>query len=286
MVLEGNEKQAYVVTAGVTPNEMTTGSRLRSVQKKHVIIAVAVLVGIGLVVGAIIGGIYIFAEEQKALVQFTLQFKSASDNQLTNQSVVSDPNDNVVEYHVTKPGQDVYVINDFNKDLQIVRIQTSTETNCYVAPLNRTSAMDPSTIAGPSNENGAASDQTFTLSSTPVTDRSFLTKKAADRCQGVSLYWAYRGCGAQNINAGQNTTAGGDRGKRSIYLMSPVYGMYGLGGCCKAYWACKVQMVETIVGSTHYCNTYLTTGTCCGPIAYPYCNNWYYSYWQTPGLYC
>ena len=46
--------------------------------------------------------------------QFQLQFKG-SDNQDTKQDVTSDPNENVVTYHVTKPGQDAYIVDDFNK---------------------------------------------------------------------------------------------------------------------------------------------------------------------------
>lgn len=53
-------------------------------------------------------------EQMPLLFQFTFQFKGRNNEDI-NQEVVSDPNDNVVQYHVTKEGQDAYVVNDFNR---------------------------------------------------------------------------------------------------------------------------------------------------------------------------
>jgi len=179
------DSPTYVVTAdGGASSERPA----RNSQKKYIIIAVSAVLTIGLIIAAILVGMHIFAEQQKAIVQFSLQFKSTSDNELAKQDVVSDPNDNVVQYHVTKPGQDVYIVNDFNKDLQIVKIQTADQTNCYVSPLNRSAAMDPNSISGPSPADGSTRFQPFLVSNTPVSDRSFLTKKAAVLCKDISLY--------------------------------------------------------------------------------------------------
>jgi len=273
----------YILTS--TPNE----ARSSGVQRKHVLIAVSAVLVAGLIIAGILIGMHIFAQEQKDIVQFSLQFKG-SDNSQTNQTVISDPNDNVVIYHISKVGQDVDVVDDFNKDLQIVKVTRSDGTNCYVAPLNRTLAMDPSSITGPDSMTGAggsAGSQTYLLSNTPIADRSFLTKKAADMCQGVSLYWAYRHCG-QSVD-GQNMTSPADnsRQKRTVYYAGTYYGLPGLNGCCYSYWACKVTIYETVYSNgVHYCQTYVTTGTCCGSVAYPYCQNWYYARQATPGLVC
>lgn len=282
---------AYIVTAPA--NENSVGGR-GGVSKRHVLFAVSAVLVVGLVMTGILVGMHIFAQQQKDIVQFTLQFKG-SNNEQVNQDVVSDPNDNVVQYHVTKPGLDVYVVNDFNKDLQIVKVVREDGTNCYVAPLNRTTAMDPSSITGPppsTNQNGGASGggQTYLVSNTPIADRSFLTKKASDMCNGVSLYWAYRHCGGQNTDGQQtnsNITATNDRQKRTLYYVSSYYGLPGLNGCCYSIWACSVTIYEYVDAyGGHLCDNYMTTGTCCGIVAYPYCANWYYSYTGTPGLYC
>ena len=50
--------------------------------------------------------------------------------------------------------------------------------------------------------------QTMLLSNTPVSDRSFLTKKAADMCAGVSVYWAYRHCPTAMDSTKMNSTLG------------------------------------------------------------------------------
>jgi len=203
------------------------------------------------------------------------------------QDVESDPNDNVVMFHVNKNGQDVYIVNDFNKDMQVVKIQTSADTNCYVSALNRSATYDSSQISGSDSLSGSGgkTEETYKVSNTPISDRTFLPKKAQDMCKGISVYWAYRSCGGQMIDPPMNNT-NSDRQRRTIYYMQPYNGLPGLGGCCNAYWACKVQMTETIQGSYHYCQTYAWTNYCCGSVAYPYCQNVYHSYWYTPGLVC
>ena len=40
----------------------------------------------------------------------------------------------------------------------------------------------------------------------------------------------------------------GDRSKRALYLFNPIYNLPGLGGCCRIYWACTVQIVDVRVG--------------------------------------
>jgi hypothetical protein len=281
------ETPTYIVTADSSMKPAQSG-----VQKKHVLIAVSSIVVVGLVIAGIMIGMHMFSEANKEIVKFSLQFKS-SDNENVDQDVVADPNANVVTYHVNKNGQDVNVVNDFNRDIQVVKIESSEGTNCYISALNRTQAMDPSQIIGAASLSGSkeANGQAFLVSNTPVSDISFLTKKAKDICKGVSTYWAYRSCGGQNVEGLNMTTSPStDRTKRSMYVMSPLYGMYGLGGCCITIYACEVRMTETIQGKYHNCQTYFKTGTCCrsrgGKIASPYCNNVYYGRWKTPGLVC
>lgn len=290
-MMDGGEKVGDVVapTYIVTPRFTEESKRRGSIQKKHVFMLVGGIILTGLVLTGILVGIHIFAEAQKDIVKFSLDFKSSSDGGNMKQDVESDPNDNVVMYHVTKNGQDVNVVNDFNRDMQIVKVQTSASTNCYVSALNRTAALDPSQINGVESLTGSdgLASQTFTVSNTPVTDRSFLTKKALNMCAGVSLYWAYRSCSNNRVDPSHlNVTDPSTRNRRSIYYMGTYNGLPGLGGCCHAYFACQVEMTETITGNYHECLTYLWTGICCGAVAYPYCQSYYYADWSTPGLIC
>lgn len=277
----GVESPNYIVTSQMPEPAVRSGG----VQKKHILIAVSVVVVIGLAIAGILVGMHMFSEAQKEIVKFSMQFKTG-DNQDAKQDVVSDPNDNVVMFHVTKPGQDIYIVNDFNKDLQVVKIETSDSTNCYISPLNRSQAMDPSQITGAASLVGSHDNagQTYMISNTPVSDTSFLPKKAKDMCKGVSIYWAYRHCG-QQIPADHNTTSPADRNKRTLYYMGKYNGLPGLGGCCRAVYACTVRAVETVYSNgVHQCDFYYQTGTCCSVSAY--CNYVYVGYWQTPGLNC
>jgi len=278
--VEVSDMPAYVV-ASQTPKP------LGAIQKKHVLITVGLILLAGLIIAGILVGMHIFAQAQKDIVKFSLEFKSSQDGQNTKQDVESDPNDNVVMYHVTKNGQDVYIVNDFNKDMQVVKVKTSSDTNCYVSALNRSAAYDASHITGSDSLSGAGgkTEEIYTVSNSPVSDRSFLPKKAKDMCSGISVYWAYRSCGGQRIDPPTNNTDL-DRSRRTVYYMASYNGLPGLGGCCHAYWACRVQMTETIQGYNHYCQTYYWTNFCCGAVAYPYCQNVYHSYWYTPGLVC
>lgn len=282
--VEITESPTYVVTPKYTEEKSRGG-----VQRKHVLMLIGATVLAGLIITGILVGMHIFAEAQKDIVKFSLDFKSSSNGENMKQEVESDPNDNVVMYHVMKNGQDVHVVNDFNRDMQVVKVETSSSTNCYVSALNRTAALDPSHINGEDSMTGSdkLAAQTYTVSGSPVADRSFLPKKAQDMCAGVSVYWAYRSCASSPVDPSHmNTTSPSARNRRDIYYMGTYYGLPGLGGCCYAYFACTVQMTETITGIYHECHTYLWTHSCCGAVAYPYCENWYYATWSTPGLVC
>jgi hypothetical protein len=253
------------------------------------LIGVSLVVVAGLVLAAILIGMHMFSQTQKEIIQFSLNFKSKTDGADMKQDVEADPNDNVVKFHVNKNGQDVTIVNDFNRDIQVVRLETAEHTTCFVSPLNRTAAFDPSQI----NDLQTKSDERerkqelFIVSNTPVADRSFLPKKAADMCHGVSVYWAYRSCQGQQVDpSSMNRTLSGDRKRRALYAMNPYHGLPGVGGCCEAFWACAVYMTETIEGAYHTCDTYVRTKYCCDTVAQPYCSNWYYAEWDTPDLEC
>lgn len=279
----------YIVTS--ESSEKTKNGK----QKKYIIISVAGLLVVGMIIAAVLISMHMFTQAQKDIVKFSFQFKGSKDNDV-NQEVTADPNDNVVMFHVTQEGQDAYIVNDFNKGMQFIKLTVDSQTSCFVTPLNMSEALSPSQIKDADSMKNAdgkkKAEAPFQIASEPVVDRSFLTKKAADMCKGVTLYWVHKKCldSKQELPSNNSTNIGNSdtgRTKRSIYIMSPVYGMYGLGGCCSAYWACYLRMTEYISAyGVHTCYTYYQTGSCCGAIAYPYCQNLYYSRWATPGLVC
>jgi hypothetical protein len=170
--------------------------------KKYVIIAVTVVLAVGIILAAILVGMYIFTQAQKDIIQYTMQLGANN-----KQDVTSNPNENVVQFHVSTPSQDAWIINDFNKDLQLVKVVSDGQTNCYLSALNRTNAMEPSMITGPDTEDPTeAVSLMYQTSDTPIADTSFLSKTASAACKGISVYWLYPYC--SNGNENQDTTDG------------------------------------------------------------------------------
>lgn len=241
------EAPTYIVTPSAT--EMSSGSASKGIQKKHVLIVIGMIITAGMILAGILVGMYIFAEAQKEIIKFSLDFKSSTDGKNVKQEVESDPNDNVVMYHVTKDGQNVQIVNDFNRDIQVVKMESDSGVNCYVSPLNRSAALNPSQITGPdygmkANDNSSAGATVFTVSSSPITDRSFLPKKAQDMCKSVSVYWAYRSCGNQNGDESDKH----DRQRRAVCITS----------CCLRVCSCSIRLVQVRVGTRITCNFYNT----------------------------
>lgn len=272
------DSPTYIITADPTSNEKM---RPMSQRKKLVILAVTAIIVVGLITTAVLVGIYLVKQADKEIASITFSFRD-KDNEDTKQTSLMDPNDNVVSFHVTKNEQDVWIVNDMNRGIQTVRVQSSSGTTCYVTPLNQSEAMTPAVLSPPDMRTASnALSQPFLLSNTPVVDRSFMTKKAVDLCSGVSVYWAYRSCGEKT--ADKNLTTTGDRQKRAV-TCGTYHGLPSLGCNCRCYFACGIQCYEYYTSGVYHCDCYVSTGNCCGqvvppgttPVQPPYCNNWYY----------
>jgi hypothetical protein len=272
------ETPAYIVTSGSGEQPVRQG-----IQKKHVLITVGLVLLAGLIIAGILVGMHIFAQAQKDIVKFSLEFKSSTDGKNVKQDVESDPNDNSVMYHIVKDGKDVYIVNDFNRDMQVVKMEMGYTTGCFISALNRSAAVDPSNINGlQTGSNDKTSTEIFSVSSSPITDRSFLPKKAQTMCSGVSVYWAYRGCKEAKTGTSIDKPDNNDRNRRDVYYAGTYYGMPCLNGCCYTVCACQVQVTETATG----CQFYYWTGGCCGSVQQPQCSNAYLFYEATPGKAC
>jgi hypothetical protein len=240
--------------------------RKRSV-KKYVILSVTILLAALIILAAILIGMYFFTKAQMEIVKYSLKF-----DKNTNQDVTSDPNENIVQYQMQNPGQKAWIVNDFNKDIQVVKIQTDTQTNCYVSALNRTRAMEPSKITGPeTKEVNKAATLTYVTSGSPISDTSFLAKAAQDICKGVSTYWLYPHCSDNSANGPSNimpspttmplvpaTTrqAPVDNSPWYVYWYYPYnanISAYCVTGCCKTVCACSIDYYWVYSSGSLYC---------------------------------
>ena len=197
------ETPAYIVASAC---EKDQPSKTSGITKRHVLYAVSAVLVIAIILVAILVGVYMFTESQKEITKFAFQFKNSKD-EVINQEVESDPNDNVVQHHVTREGQDVYIVNDYNRGMKVVKITEDGESGCFVTALNRTA--DPLLITEPDIVKTNETNGYIRLHD-PVVDRSFLTKKARDLCKDVPLNWIVKDCGTHD-----ETGVSGGRGKRA-----------------------------------------------------------------------
>jgi hypothetical protein len=175
--------------------------------KKIVIIAVSAILSVAIILAAILVGMYMFTQAQKDIIKYTMQVDKDTKEEMT-----TDQNENVNQYHVQNANYEMWVVDDFNRDIEVMKIQTKSGTNCYVVPLNRTNAADPSKIKTPSTfevKTNVTDTLYYDVSSTPISDASFLGKTAREMCKGISVYWMYPECGHES-NAVQ-------RHRRALY---------------------------------------------------------------------
>lgn len=187
--------------------------------KKYVIIGVSAILTVAIILAAILVGMYMFTQAEKDLIKFTMNVDKD-----TTQDVTSDPDNNVVEYHVQNSNYEMWVIDDYNRDIEVMKVKTDTATTCYAVPFNRTAAADPSQIKAPSNvvaQENATDSLSYIVSNTPVTDSSFLSQKAKDACNGISVYWMYPKCDDGSTSA--------QRLKRGYYCYYYYYYYYYYG---------------------------------------------------------
>jgi len=195
--MEEKAREAGLPAVFVSGAEMSTSAvaKTRS-YKKYAIIAVCSIATIAIILAAILVGMYLFSESQKDIVK--LSFSWDKD---TKTEVSADSDTNIVQYHVTGRSYEAWVVDDFNRDIRVLKVQKdSSGTNCYAIPLNRTQAADPAQIDALSKDYGLKKNATVELSyetaSTPILDVTFTSKTARKMCDGISTYWLYPKCEA------------------------------------------------------------------------------------------
>jgi hypothetical protein len=264
-----------VVVAEVSPCTSKTRNT-----KKYVIIAVSGILAVAIILTAILVGMYMFTEGQKEIIKYTLKM---GENQ--KQDVTSDPNENVVQFHMSNPAQEAWIVNDFGKDLQVVKIKGEGKTNCYVSPLNRTNQLDPAKINGPESPDvKEAVSLTYRASDTPISDTSFLGKTAKELCKGVSIYWLYPHCIDKDSGKGHNVTeVNHPKSKRQTTVdYSPYYIKTYLKyqspydradyyvpcftGCCRKVCACAIYYSAYLSNGRMYCTWITSTCLAVNPV--------------------
>lgn len=163
--------------------------------KKFVIIAVSVgiLVFVIILTGVLVG--------LRPLNPNNVMHFSYDHDEDNKEDMMSDPNKNMVMYHVTRKEYQAWLINDFNRDIQVIKIQTDLQAKCFVTGLNRNMAKEPAKMKPPSGDEMSKdtymqnmTNMTYRTAEKPVSDLTFMCETAKNSCDGMSTYWLFPTC--------------------------------------------------------------------------------------------
>lgn len=240
-----------VIFAASQPTSDENGPKKSGITKKHVVVAVVALLVTGLVVTGALVGMKIYTDSNLEIVKYTMNANGLSQN-------VSVDN-NVVSYHVLKDGIEAWIVQDFDKNIQVTKRLADGSTNCFVTALNRSLAPDASSIPDTTPDTTGANTVSVAYSILPdlITDLSFLGKKASAMCQNVPTYHAVPDCSrpdANNVLVDNSTL--GHRSKRTPAFCATCNAprCSCICGCC-TIWCADYSQGGTVC-------TYSTTRTC------------------------
>lgn len=266
LVTMSDEKQSTSEPTVVFTTSQMAGDMAKSVKsritKKHVLIAVISLLITGLVVTAVLVSIRMIADNNLEMLKYSIQAKGVSQN-------VSVDN-NVVSYHVVKDGVEAWIVDDFDKGLQVSKVLVDGKATCYVSALNRSMAQDASSIPSttPADASSAPSSSViYQVMREPISDLSFLGKKASDMCQNIPTHHVVPDCGksVDDKDIGlQNSTAVDHRSKRTPAFCATCnrYNCLCACGCCSRVcaWFASTTYILRYSGGVWYCTYYYYTG--------------------------
>jgi hypothetical protein len=207
--------------------------------RKHILIAGVSLIIAVLVVVAVLVGIHLYTDhELEALkLKFSMTMKD-KDNQDVSQNVSADANANIVQYDIQKDGVKATILQDFDKGIQISRVETESGVTCFLAALNRSNAQEPSKIptTAPTPDDHTPSTQLiYTVDNRPISDLSFLGKRASTLCANVPTHWVVPNCEGDETGLTNSTAAPATHNVKKRATICDTCGGYTcVCGCCNA----------------------------------------------------
>lgn len=228
--------------------------------KRNILIAVVCLLTTGLLVTAVLVGIRLFTDSNMEIAKYSLQANGVSQN-------VSVDN-NVVSYHVVKNGVEAWIVQDFDKELQVTKVLIDGHMSCYVTALNRTMASDASSvpdIAPHVDASAPTGSMLYQVVQQQIADISFLGKKASTMCQNIPTYHAIPDCGKSAGDPSglmvHNATSADHRSKRTPRFCATcnLPNCECACGCCGV--VCGIFASNTCIyyysGGTWWCTYYM-----------------------------
>lgn len=240
-ITASDEKQNTTTEQPTTPYVFVqpTMEKLKAagLSRKHVLIAGTCLAVTVLVVTCVLVAIRVYTDSNMEMLKYEMTMKDR-DNNSVSQDVSADVDANIVKYHIVKDGIETWIIQDFDKDIQVSKVVTDSSVGCYVNHLNRSLASDPGAIpsATPKTDSNTPSVQlVYKVSENPISDISFLGRRPAKMCENIPTYWMEPSCegGASPDDANNGTSAGGGAERRKRASFCTYCGGYHCScGCC------------------------------------------------------
>lgn len=175
---------------------VTSSQQSRGMTKKWLISAVVFLLTIAIVASCVLVGIWMFTEQHKATLQFTMKLLDHGQA-VGREEVITDVTDNVIQYHVTNNNSQWWIVEDYKTGLKVAKVNEGQgRFKCLVSVLQADRhgirARDVHEQHVNSNEDNVVGGVEVTwVSKESVDDTSFLGEAARRLCVNTPVYWSH-----------------------------------------------------------------------------------------------
>lgn len=199
------------------PNGRRLGSKKRMVQVACICLLLLLLITIAFIL------ILLFVPTRQIVINNTTH--RVVGDRTVDEVEYRDNEESLMEYVLNKNGEQIFVILDLNRNLEIMKISTDSGGKaCVVSPIL---ALDPKFTTGDNGTNNGTTDMdinnnstnqsavvNFKRSSNPIRDISILGRKGVALCKNNEVYWSMPQCGRGNNENQPGNPPDGRRGRK------------------------------------------------------------------------
>lgn len=196
-ILSEKKETPDVIVTQMSP-EATEKTSKGGLTKKHVLIAVTIV----LVTLLIVGGIVAVTHEMKERdMEFIKSFKFRDTNGKDNEETVNvNVKESTTEMKVTTEGEDDFsLLNDFKRGITVFKMTIDGEPRCAVTPMNKTATLSPETLEAYMEthphpdmvDKRSVSHVKYEMAEEKIEDADFLGFRINTMCEGHDIYWLY-----------------------------------------------------------------------------------------------
>lgn len=198
--------------------------------RKRVIVAVTCAVVTAMIITGVILTIWFFLDSTVTIVKNTYEFKK-EDGKSVKEDVDADVKENFVRYHLTDDNSEITVIDDFNRELQVLKVKEAAGSKCYVLTLNHSGSAVPEALLNASAPRDKVETEkvNYKVAEKAIKDKGLLGTQGQDLCDNLDVHWMTPSC--DDVSDEPDNDNG--REKRGIY--------------CRRYYYCYWRL---------YCNSW------------------------------